>query len=291
MPKKITLVSAAALLLLLALIAVLLIVNNRRTFSAPNRVSVYLPESSEILTMSYGEFLEGCLRGVLTEGDIEPEAMTAVAAAMNSRAMYALSVKSGFVNYGADFSVGEDFPYIAAQAADERISEAVREGQKLLLTYDGEPINAQMCKISTGRTDDCPPISPSVALPCDIGVKGFESRAAYTPEEVRLALHHSGDMTNDYGKWFHDAVYADNGTLLYISFCGEKITGAALKKSLGLRSTAITVEYAEDKFYFGCLGLGENKGMSINAADHFARNGKSAGEILRTFYSGAELSR
>lgn len=290
MPKKITIVSGIALILLAALIAVLVSVNGRQTYNVPNRVSVYIPERSEILTMEYGEFLGGCMRGMLTDGGIETEALTAVAAAMNSRAMYALATKSGFANFGADFTVGADFPYIAAEDSDEHIAEAVSEGKKLLLTYDGEPINAQMCMISAGRTDDQSPISPSVSLPCDIGINGFESRAAYTPEEVRIALHRGGELTGDCRMWFHDAVYANNGTLLYISFNEDKVTGAVLKKALGLRSTAITVEYAEDKFYFTCLGLGENKGMSVNAADFLARSGKSAEEILGTFYPGAEIN-
>ena len=290
MPKKITIVSGIALILLAAIVAVLVSVSGRRTYSVPNKVSVYIPESSEILTMEYGEFLEGCLRGMLGESDFETEALTAAAAAMNSRAMYALATKSGFANFGADFTVGAELPYISAEITDEHFAEAVREGKKLLLTYNGEPINAQMCMISAGRTDDQSPISPSVSLPCDIGINGFESRAAYTPDEVRVALHRSGVLTGDCRMWFHDAVYADNGTLLYISFNEDKVTGAALKKALGLRSTAISVEYAEDKFYFTCLGLGENKGMSVNAADFLARSGKSAEEILGTFYPGAEIN-
>lgn len=289
MPKKITIVSGIALILLAALIAVLVSVGGRQRFAVPQRVSVYMPESSEIVTMSYDDFLAGCLRGALAAEDTETEAMTAVAAVINSRAMYAVSVKKGFENFGADFAVSADLPFISAEITDERAAEAVRRGKKLLLTYNGEPINAQMCRISAGRTDDCPPISPSVSLPCDIGAKGFESRAAYTPEELRLALHNGRGLTSDPGEWLYDPVYADNGTLLYISFCDERITGTALKNALGLRSTAITAEYAEDKFYFTCLGAGENKGMSINAADFLAGNGKSAEEILKTFYPGAEL--
>ena len=290
MPKKITIVSGTALILLAVLIAVLVSVNGQRKFAVPRSVSVYIPESSEIMTMGYSEFLEGCLRGMIVDGTFESEALTAVAAAMNSRAMYALANKSGFANFGADFTVGAELPYISSEITDEHIAEAVREGQKLLLTYDGEPINAQICMISAGKTDDQSPISPSISLPCDIGINGFESRAAYTPDEVRIALHRNGILTSDCREWFHDAVYADNGTLLYISFSEDKVTGAALKKAIGLRSTAISVEYAEDKFYFTCLGLGENKGMSVSAADFLARSGKSAEEILGTFYPGAELN-
>lgn len=289
MPKKMTLVSGAALLLLAAIVAVLLSVTADGRSAAPRRVSVYLPERGEILTMSYSRFLAGCVTGITNGESLADEALTAVAAAENSRAMYALSVKKGFENMGADFTVGADFPFTDGEN-DERVTNAVRAAEKLLLTLDGEPINAQMCGISSGRTDETP-LSPSVALPCDIGAEGFESRTAFTTEEVRRTLHKSGTISPDCSEWFANAVYADTGTLLYIEFNGERITGAALKQAFGLRSVAVTVEYTEDKFRFTCLGLGENKGMSINAADFMAKNGSTAEEILRTFYSGAELER
>lgn len=288
MPKKVTIVSGIALVLLAALIAVLIGAGGSKPFETPRRVSVYFPESSEIMMMSYGEFLAGCVDGLLWNGTVADEALTAVAAAMNSRAMYALSTKSGFQNFGADFTVGEDFPFTAAEERDDRITQAVSDAEKMLLTYEGEPINAQMCVISTGRTDDCSPISPSTALACDIGAKGFESSTACTTTEVMTALHR-GSLTSSCDEWFSEPVYAENGTLLYISFCDQRVTGAALKKALGLRSTAITVRFAEDKFFFTCIGLGDNRGMSINAADFYAKNGSTAEEILEIFYPGAKL--
>lgn len=113
----------------------------------------------------------------------------------------------------------------------------------------------------------------------------------YTTEDVRRAFHKSGALTADCSQWFSDPVYAESGTLLYITFNGERVTGAELKRALGLRSTAITVDYTEDRFAFTCLGNGENKGMSVNAADFMSRQGSTAEEILAVFYSGAELKK
>lgn len=291
MPKKLTIVSAIALTALAVVIAVLVKASAPEGASPPHRVSVYMPEEGEILTVEYAEFLAGCMTGALAERPyIDDEALTAVAAAMNSRAMCELAARTGFQNLGADFTAGGALPFSRGEP-DERFLAAAERGSRLLLTRGGEPINAQTCLISTGRTDDLSPISPSTALPCDVGAKGFESRAAYTPEEVRRALHKKGALSADCSEWFSDAVYADNGTLLYVSFNGERTTGAALRRALGLRSTAITVEFTEDKFFFGCLGCGENKGMSINAADHMAITGSTAEEILALFYPGAELKK
>lgn len=292
MPKKVTIASGIALAALTALIAVLVCVRGKTEYEPPRRVSVYLPEEHEIVTVGYTEFLAGCMSGALsTMPDIADEALAAVAVVMNSRAMNELSAKTGFRNLGADFAASADLPYSAEATPDERILSAARSAERTLLTYDGEPINAHFCLISAGKTDEQPPVSPSVSLPCDIGCSGFESRAVYTTEDVRRAFHKSGGLTADCSQWLSDPVYAESGTLLYILFNGERVTGAELKRALGLRSTAITVEYTEDKFSFTCLGYGENKGMSVNAADYMARQGSTAEEILAVFYSGAELKK
>lgn len=292
MPKKVTVVSGIALAALTAIIVVLMCVRGKAEYEPPRRVSVYLPEEGKIVTVGYTEFLAGCVSEALsTMPDIADEALVAVTVAMHSRAMYELSDNTGFQNLGADFTAGTELPYNADEKPDERFLEAAEASQERLLLFDGEPINARFCLISAGKTDEQPPVSPSVSLPCDIGCSGFESRAVYTTEDVRRAFHKSGALNADCSQWLTDPVYADSGTLLYIMFNGERVTGAELKRALGLRSTAITAEYTEDRFAFTCLGYGENKGMSVNAADFMARQGSTAEEILAVFYSGAELKK
>lgn len=290
MPKKATIVSAAALVLLFALIMTVTAMagsdNDDETSSAmPYRVSVLFPERNEIRIMKYSDFLGGCVAGMLPHGaEPEPEALKAIAIAENSRAAYHLKNKQPSESLGADFIVGEDFPY--TDEPQEQIS-SIAEQTLPLLMYEGEPINAQTCKISAGVTDETAH-SPSVPLLCDVSAKGYESSTAFTYETVRRSLHQTA-ATRNFEEWFHDPVYAETGTLIYIGFCDQNITGAALKMALDLRSTAITVEYREEKFYFYCKGLGENKGMSASAAIFLARNGKTAEEILKLFYPECEL--
>lgn len=295
MPKKATIVSGIALVLLSAMIftitaAVRIGQDKKLTESLPGRVSVLFPELNEIRMMKYEEFLCGCVAGLLSDiiGRTDPprEAVKAAAAAVNSRAAYHLNNNDAKdENFGADFAVGEDFPFIEEE--NDKISRII--DQLSLLTYEGEPINALTCKISAGVTDAAAPYSPSVPLLCDVSANGYDSSIAFTSESVRRALHQNA-ISQNFVEWFHDPVYAETGTLIYIGFCGTKITGETLKKALGLRSTAITVEYRDDKFYFYCKGLGENKGMSINAAIFLAQNGKTAEEILSLFYPQCALS-
>lgn len=289
MPKKITIVSGIALLLLSALIIIVVTVAASRQEALPpppEKVSVLFPEENTIRIMPYDEFLIGCVRGLLPYG-IEPhaEAVRAIAAAEHTRALYHLRNKSPSEYYSADFAVSEDFPYTAQKPDNEpeNLFASCNPETLPIILYDGEPINAQMCKISTGATDPSPPYSPSLPLLCDIGAYGSESSTAFTFEEIRRAMG-AKQIAPNFAEWFHDPVYAETGTLIYIGFSDTKVTGSALRKALNLRSTAITTEYREEKFYFYCKGIGENRGMSANAAFFLAQSGKSAEEILATFY-------
>ena len=295
MPKKATIVSGIALVLLLALIITLTAAagsgseaENESAEALPKRVSVLFPELNEIRMMKYEDFICGCVAGLLSDipdnDELPPEALRAIAITENSRAAYHLKNKNPSESFGADLTVSEDFPFVECES--KAISQAVTGLP--LLTYDGEPFNAQICRISAGVTDEAPPYSPSVPLLCDVSAKGYSSSIAFTHETVRRALRQNA-VSQNFEDWFHDPVYAETGTLIYIGFCDTRITGSALKLALGLRSTAITVEYRDQKFYFNCKGLGENRGMSINAAIFLAQNGKTAEEILKLFYPQAEL--
>lgn len=289
MTKKITILSAIALVILAGVITFAVKMSGKNEEETPARVSVYDSSAGAIYTYRYEDFLAGCVNGLIPSSEkAEPEALKAVAIAENSRLRYLSQIKREFENgLGADFTVGELVPYTAD--ASKEIREAAKSALNVSLTFDGEPFNAPICRVSAGRTEECPPYSPSLALPCDVNARGFESSAAFTPERVRTALG-GGNLSYDFKEWFHDPVYSDNGSLLFIDFNGKRVTGSALKDALSLRSTAISVEFSEDKFVFKCKGWGDNRGMSVHAANFMAKNGKTAEEILAFFYPDAEIN-
>ena len=288
MPKKVTIVSAAALVLLIGVIICTAMLSQKKTSNIPSKISVYDREASVIYTPDYDDFLAGCVEGLLINNiSFEPEALKAIAIAENTRIMYFLNQNNGFDDLGADITVSDRIPYVHGAASPE-VKEAAKSALELMLTFDGEPFNAPICKISTGRTDECLPYSPSVGLPCDINAPGYEGRSEFTPEEVRSALN-GGNLTYNFIEWLHDPVYGENGTLLFIDLADEKIPGETLRSALKLRSTAISAEYFEDRFIFRCKGWGDNRGMSVYAANYLARKGKTAEEILDIFYPDAKL--
>ena len=134
MPKKVTIVSLAALVLLGVIITALIGTLSSKCAKIPHHVSLYFPERGEILTMSYDNFLAGCVTGLTYGEKLADEALIAVAAAENSRALYAVSTKKGFENMGADFTIGADFPFVETEKIDENTANAVKAAKKLLLT-------------------------------------------------------------------------------------------------------------------------------------------------------------
>lgn len=288
MTKKIKIISAAALALVIAAVLVILPRVKADSSEVPARLSVYDSAAGIIYTPSYEDFLAGCVGGLLLKNtEFEPEALKAIAIAENTRIRYFLENKSGTGELGADLTTNEYLPY-SPEKPDEKVKAAAKDAVKLSLSFNGEPFIAPMCKISAGRTDNFPPYSPSIGLPCDIDAPGFNGSASFTPEKVREALG-GGNLSYNFAEWLHDPVYTENGTLRYIELYGEKITGDTLRRALGLRSTAISVEFAEDMFVFTTRGWGENRGMSVYAANYLAKKGKTAEEILAIFYPDAEI--
>lgn len=287
--KKITIILAAALALAIAAAAVILTRRSPDGSETPSRLSVYDSAAGIIYTPSYEDFLAGCVGGMLLNNvEFEPEALRAIAIAENTRIRYFLDNKIGFADLGADLSVNEYLPY-SPEKADEKVKKAAKEAVNVSLNFDGAPFIAPICKISAGRTEALPPYSPSIGLPCDADAPGYNGSSSFTPEAVREALG-GGNLPYNFVEWLHDPVYTENGTLRYIELCEEeRITGDTLKKTLGLRSTAISVEFREDMFYFTTKGWGDNRGMSVYAANYLAKKGKTAEEILAIFYPDAEV--
>ena len=288
MPKKITLVSAGALILFIILIVILVNVTAKKS-PFPQKVTVYLKERSEIVSLDYSEFLEGCLRGFLPEnGDLyEPQTLEALAVVVNTNALYTLQNRDNFENYGADFSTGDLFPYTdkaVKSSARALIGTAAEASAKKYLALDGKPVQLDFCRISSGKTIPKLPAMPSVNLPSDALSKGYLSKNAYTVNEVR-ALSEIKRLREPPEEWFSEPVYDEYGTLVSVKICGQTITGEFIKNTLNLRSAAIEIGFEDDCFVFICKGWGNNTGMSLAAADSMSRDGKTADEILAFFYN------
>lgn len=310
--NKLPMVSAAALLILAGVFAALMIFKKpaepeEPPASAPEEyVTVLLEDKRRIVAVNRSDYIVGCLVGLISP-KCEREALRAAAACVSSTAEYYRTNRSGFSHSGADFSDKlTGLPYVPLNETKQlygddyekyvsRLSEAVESAPPL--TYNGEPIFAAVCEISSGCTDNAAdllgdgyPYLVSVPTELDAECEGYESVCAFTEQSVYTALYTLCEptLTADCFSWFGNARYFDSGTLSSISFGGCELSGAELRSALNLRSAAISVEYSEDRFRFYCRGYGDNLGMSLNYANELALRGKKAEDILVYFYFGID---
>ncbi len=293
MPKKVSIASLISLILLAGLIAILVITRPRPEQKfLPAQVSVLLPEKEAVIFISCDEFLTGCVRGLLPIGENPPEeALRAICTVQKTRIVHHLQENGRFSEQlGANFVVNRDFPYTPDNGnadLNAKLATAVQEAG--VLTINGSLFNSPLCKISTGKTNESRH-SPSVSLLCDIDAEGYRSRIAFTREEVWQIMN-AVRAPADCSKWFDNALYNKSGTLESIEFCSTPISGDTLQEKFNLPSSAISVQYQDDLFYFHCKGQGDNQGLSINGAIFLAKSGYSSEQILALFYPEAEISQ
>lgn len=310
--NKLPMVSAAALLILAGVFAAVLILKKPAEQeevceSSPEEyVTVLLEDKGRIVAVSRRDYLVGCLAGMVSP-KCERETLRAAAACISSMAEYYRLERSGFSYSGADFSDKlTGLPYITPDEAEQlygsdyekyllKLTAAV-DGAPTI-TFNGKPIFAAVCEISSGCTDNAAdvlgngfPYLVSVPTELDAECEGYDSVFSFTEQSVYTALYTLCEpmLTADCSSWFSDAHYYDSGTLKSISFGGCGLSGAQLRSALNLRSAAISVEYSEDRFRFSCRGYGDNLGMSLNYANELALRGKKAEEILEYFYVGID---
>lgn len=263
----------------------------------PESVTLYREEAGEIITLSPQEYLTGCLFAAISPSASE-EALKAAACIIAGNALY--SHEKGERYFGADLT-DSTTPFLTltqikelhASSTDyylEKAAAAVEFGLTHRLTYENEPIYAPYCAYSTGKTEDGGvPWLPTTEIPADQDNEEARSVKAFSAEQVRK-LTGTIPSSTDCAEWFSGAEYTDGGTLSHIVCNGKRFSGAQIQELFGLRSAAVTIEYSEARFVFTARGVGDNLGMSLNAACSLAEQGMSAEEILAYFYPETVLS-
>lgn len=181
----------------------------------------------------------------------------------------------------------------------DKIRSAVRNTEGIVVTFEGKLISALYHASSGPYTENSEEVF-AVALPYLVSVDSCEGDAemitvqefsiAETVEKLN-ALYPDAEMSIpldplDFDIWGT----TDAGRVQLIRIGGTVITGAAMRKALGLKSTRFTVEIKGDKIVFTCLGYGHGVGMSQTGANEMAKDGADFAEILAHFYTGTELA-
>ncbi len=275
---------------------------------APQTVNIYIEETEEIRSLTWEEYLTGCLSAQIPL-DYEQEALNAqAAAAMTYAHRLMIDLKnSGKIPDSADLSDSVSLcqPYYTPEKCAElyggsyeehlpRLQKAAQYGISHVITYENEPIYAVYHSVSTGRTNTSRGIwgrsfdyMESVDSPWDKDYINYECRNEMTAEQARLCLvNYKADIVTpaDYSKWFTEFNADENGYVISVKIGDNLFSGGDIWRIFGLRSTAFTVEYESGIFTFTTKGYGHGAGLSQYGANEMAKQGKTAEEILRHYY-------
>ena len=181
-----------------------------------------------------------------------------------------------------------------------RITNAVQATDGQHLTYEGEPIEAVFHSSSKGTTESSEaiwnprPYLVSVESPeTTADVQNLVTEVIFSAEELKTVLTSNFPtltLSAAPAQWFSQIKHTDSGRVDTVSVCGTVLKGTQLRSALGLRSSAFTVDFADNAFTFTVSGYGHGVGMSQYGANVYAKQGWSYEEILAHYYPGTQLT-
>lgn len=181
-----------------------------------------------------------------------------------------------------------------------RLSALVDEVLDDLLTYENAPACTSYFAISNGRTEasenvwgSALPYLVSVDSSTDLAADNYEYTVTFSAAQVQQALAGLG-LTADLAapeSWFGPTELTAAGYAKALPVCGQTVSGTALRRVLGLRSTCFTVQYQSGNFSFTTRGYGHGVGLSQWGAKAMAEQGAGYADILAHYYPGTQLLR
>jgi len=175
-----------------------------------------------------------------------------------------------------------------------KVRQAVQATSSMVLTYAGELIEAVYFSASGGETESALavwgsdfPYLQSVESPGEEESRYHRDTVTFTKEELEKAL--GQPLSGNAEDWFGPVTYTDGGGVAAMEICGESYPGTRLRSLLNLRSTAFTVEAAEQSVTITTRGYGHRVGLSQYGANAMAEAGSTWQQILQHYYPGTNL--
>ena len=187
-----------------------------------------------------------------------------------------------------------------AESNWNKIVEAVNSTSGKVITYDGKPINAFFHSNSGGVTESSTavwggidfPYLKSVETAGEEGYKQYSSQVQFSKQELLNKIKEKyQDCEIDFSQQncIEILEYTTSGRVKTIKFGNKEIAGTEARTILGLKSTNFTFSINGEIVTFSVTGYGHGVGMSQTGADTMAKNGSTAEDIIKHFYTGIEI--
>ena len=251
--------------------------------------------------------LQDYLAGVLLAempGDFAPEALKAQAIAARTYALRkADTARHPDAHVCSQSSCCQGYLPLERCDADlaEKLLQAVRQTDGLVLTYEEKLIDATVFSCSGGRTEAAVavwggevPYLQAVDSPGEEAAPVYTELLCWSAGELRQLLTMAlpeAVLPEQPTDWFTELVYTPGGGIARLKVGGVTLKGTQLRQILGLRSTRLQLEVSEEEIRITSYGYGHRVGLSQYGAQAMALEGKSCREILLYYYRGTQLHR
>lgn len=260
-------------------------------------VTVKDVDSNEETNLDLEEYVVGVVAGEMP-ASFEVEALKAQAIAARSYALSKIETSTESYDLVTDITNqvyittedmqekwGEDYDFYY-----DKIKNAVSATKNLVMEYEGDVISAYYFAMSNGATEDVSLVFgesrdylKSVDSSWDESVKNFSVTTTFTKEEFCSKL--SIDCSNiTIGAIDRSSTNRVNTIVIN----DKEFKGTTLRTLLGLRSTDLTIDIADD-IKITTKGYGHGVGMSQYGANEMAKNGASYEEILNHYYKDIDI--
>ena len=185
------------------------------------------------------------------------------------------------------------------EAYVEKITQAVAGTDGMILTYQGDPIQAVFFSSAAGKTVDAVevwgsdvPYLSSVDSPEGEEVPNYHSTVELSLSEFQqtlLAEYPNMSLSGDPPGWVGEVTQNSAGGVASMTIGGVAVSGTALRALFNLRSTTFTLTLSADQAVFSVTGYGHGVGMSQYGANAMANQGKTWRDIVTWYYTGVEI--
>ncbi|MGN0696764.1 MAG: stage II sporulation protein D [Oscillospiraceae bacterium] len=273
-------------------------------------------ETGEVLKMSETEYVIGAVMAEMP-ADYPEEALKAQAAAAHTYAVRRREEQLSSPDpalcgaYISDdprkyqgFLSEEEAKKLYGSGYDEayrRISEAVSAVSDRVIICGGEPIVAAFHAVSPGKTESAENVwgsAVSYLMPVDSSFDetsaDFSESFTFSAAEVRgrlAAEYPDKTIPEDILSEISSSEISPSGTVLTVTAGELMISGSDIRRIFSLPSAAFELSSDGEELTIVTKGYGHGVGMSQYGAKCLAEQGLTCEEIIKYYYTGAELAR
>lgn len=183
----------------------------------------------------------------------------------------------------------------------QKICNAVNDTSGKIITYENKPIDAFFHSNSGGITE-VPvnvwggtgyPYLQSVETSGEDAYTQYSSEVVLSQEELINKLKKKyTDISIDFANSDDIKIleYTESTRVKTVKFGNYEISGVEARTLFGLKSTNFEITRDGDNIKFSVKGYGHGVGMSQTGADSMAKQGSSAENIIKHFYTGVEIT-